>query len=115
MNSAQITATQPSYDVIIIGAGLAGCSAAIQLAQQGLQILLLEQQQYPTHKLCGELLSVEVIGIFEQLGILSTVEAAGAVPIRHATVTTWGGQSFPSDLPGTALGLSRYKLDLILM
>lgn len=103
------------YDAIIIGAGLAGCSTAIQLAQQGHRVLLLEQQRYPTHKLCGEFLSVEVISIFERLGILDAVRSAGAVPIRHASVTTCTGQSFHSDLPGTALGLSRYQLDLILM
>jgi menaquinone-9 beta-reductase len=103
------------YDAIIIGAGLAGCSTAIQLAQQGHRVLLLEQQQYPTHKLCGEFLSVEVISIFERLGILDAVRSAGAVPIRHASVSTCTGQSFRSDLPGTALGLSRYRLDSILM
>jgi menaquinone-9 beta-reductase len=103
------------YDAIIIGAGLAGCSTAIQLAQQGYQVLLLEQQRYPTHKLCGEFLSIEVISIFERLGILDAVRSAGAVPICHASVTTCTGQSFRSDLPGTALGLSRYQLDLILM
>jgi menaquinone-9 beta-reductase len=103
------------YDAIIIGAGLAGCSTAIQLAQQGHRVLLLEQQRYPTHKLCGEFLSVEVISIFERLGILDAVRSAGAVPIRHASITTCTGQSFHSDLPGTALGLSRYQLDLILM
>jgi menaquinone-9 beta-reductase len=103
------------YDAIIIGAGLAGCSTVIQLAQQGHRVLLLEQQHYPTHKLCGEFLSVEVISIFERLGILDAVRSAGAVPIRHASITTCTGQSFHSDLPGTALGLSRYQLDLILM
>ena len=103
------------YDAIIIGAGLAGCSTAIQLAQQGHRVLLLEQQRYPIHKLCGEFLSVEVISIFERLGILEAVRLAGAVPIHHASVTTCTGQSFHSDLPGIALGLSRYQLDLILM
>jgi menaquinone-9 beta-reductase len=103
------------YDAIIIGAGLAGCSTAIQLAERGHQVLLLEQQKYPTHKLCGEFLSVEVISIFERLGILNAVRSAGAVPIRHASVTTCSGQSFQSNLPGIALGLSRYQLDLILM
>lgn len=103
------------YDVVIIGAGLAGCSAAIQLAELGFQVLLLEQQRYPTHKLCGEFLSVEVIAIFERLGVLAAVQAAGAVPICHTSVSSSSGEVFHSQLPGTALGLSRYQLDLILM
>ena len=104
-----------TYDVIIIGAGLAGCSTAIQLAQRGHQVLLLEQQRYPTHKLCGEFLSVEVLAVFHALGISAAVQQAGAVPIHRSLVTTATGQSFESSLPGVALGLSRYHLDLILL
>ncbi|NEQ54626.1 MAG: FAD-dependent oxidoreductase, partial [Leptolyngbya sp. SIO3F4] len=102
------------YDVIVVGAGLAGCSAAIQLAQEGWNVLLLEQQRYPTHKLCGEFLSVEVIANFSRLGVLEAVEQAGAKPIHHTRVTTSAGATFEQDLPGTALGLSRYQLDLLL-
>jgi menaquinone-9 beta-reductase len=103
-----------NYDVIIVGAGLAGCSAAIQLAQLDYRVLLLEQQHYPAHKLCGEFLSVEVLSMFDRLGILPAVEAVGAKPIRHAYLTTAGGKSFRHELPGIALGLSRYQLDWIL-
>ncbi len=103
-----------SYDVIIIGAGLAGCSAAIQLAQRGHRILLLEQATYPTHRLCGEFLSIEVIEIFQRLGILDAVQQAGAHPIQRAYLTAPRGASFRCELPGTALGLSRYQLDRIL-
>ena len=102
------------YDIIVTGAGLAGCSSAIQLAEQGYRVLLLEQQRYPVHKLCGEFLSVEVIAAFERLGILEAVRQAGAHSIRRTYLTTSTGASFESELPGVALGLSRYQLDLIL-
>jgi len=102
------------YDAIIIGAGLSGCSAAIQLAQHGYQVLLLEQSHYPIHKVCGEFLSIEVIEIFEKLGVLERVKELGAHPIHRAYLTTAVGASFRSQLPNTALGLSRYQLDLLL-
>lgn len=35
------------YDVIIVGAGIAGCSAAITAARAGLDVLLLEQAKTP--------------------------------------------------------------------
>jgi len=107
--------TPPSYDVIVVGGGLAGCSAAMQLARQGYACLLLEKQHYPAHKLCGEFLSVEVMGVFERLGVLADVMAAGAQPIDHTVVTTAAGTRFESPLPGTALGLSRYRLDHLLI
>ncbi|MCY7336265.1 MAG: NAD(P)/FAD-dependent oxidoreductase [Chamaesiphon sp.] len=102
------------YDAVIIGAGLAGCSAAIQMAATGVRVLLLEQSRYPVHKLCGEFLSVEVTAAFERLGILESVQTAGASSIRRAYLTTKNGKSFHHPLPGTALGLSRYRLDAIL-
>jgi menaquinone-9 beta-reductase len=102
------------YDVIVVGAGLSGSSAAIQLAAQGVTVLLLEQAHYPTHRLCGEFLSVEVLATFVQLGILDAVRKAGAHPIQEAYLTTSSGATFQRKLPGTALGLSRYQLDSIL-
>ena len=102
------------YDAIAIGAGLSGCSAAIQLAKRGYRVLLLEQSHYPMHKLCGEFLSIEVTEAFENLGILEQVRKVGAHPINRAYLTTASGASFRSDLPSAALGLSRYQLDLML-
>jgi len=103
-----------NYDAIAIGAGLSGCSAAIQLAKLGYRVLLLEQSHYPMHKLCGEFLSVEVTESFEHLGIMEQVRKVGAQPIHRAYLTTSGGASFRSKLPSTAMGLSRYQLDLML-
>lgn len=102
------------YDAIAIGAGLSGCSAAIQLAKRGFRVLLLEQSHYPIHKLCGEFLSVEVTEAFENLGILEQVRKVGAHPIHRAYLTTASGASFHSSLPSAALGLSRYRLDLMM-
>ncbi len=103
-----------TYDAVIIGGGLAGCAAATHLARRGLAVLLLEKQRYPVHKLCGEFLSVEVAASLERLGVLAAIQAAGAHPIDAVTVTTAGGAVFESALPGTALGLSRYRLDPLL-
>ncbi|PZO37662.1 MAG: NAD(P)/FAD-dependent oxidoreductase [Pseudanabaena frigida] len=103
-----------NYDAIAIGAGLSGCSAAIQLAKLGYRVLLLEQSHYPVHKLCGEFLSIEVTEAFENLGVLERVRKVGAHPIHRAYLTTSSGASFRSALPSAALGLSRYQLDLML-
>lgn len=104
-----------AFDAVVIGGGLAGASTACQLARQGAQVLLVEKRRYPEHKLCGEFLSVEVEGAFERLGVLATVRGAGAVPVRRVRVTTAGGAAFEAALPGTGLGLSRYRLDALLL
>ena len=48
-----ISSAQKTYDVAVIGAGPAGCSAAAALAQQGLSVLLLEKATLPRYKTCG--------------------------------------------------------------
>lgn len=103
------------YDAIILGGGLAGGAAATLLAEQGWRVLVLERHRYPVHKLCGEFLSPEVQAVFARLGVLEAVQEAGARPIRHTRITTADGAVFASDLPGTALGLSRYMLDPLLL
>ena len=41
------------YDLIVVGAGPAGASAARTAAQLGLKTLLLEKDKLPRNKLCG--------------------------------------------------------------
>ena len=46
------------YDVIIVGAGPAGSSAAIRLAENGVRVLVLEEKRMPREKLGVLLLDV---------------------------------------------------------
>lgn len=57
----------PDYDVIIIGAGPAGCVCALELAGYGLRIALLEKNRFPRDKICGDALSPDVLN---QLNLL---------------------------------------------
>ncbi len=49
------------YDVLIIGAGPAGCAAAQQLSGKGLKIALVEKYRFPRDKICGDALSPDVV------------------------------------------------------
>ncbi|MEQ8908677.1 MAG: geranylgeranyl reductase family protein [Vicingaceae bacterium] len=52
------------FDVIIVGAGPAGCAAAFMLAQQNLEVVILEKGQFPRDKICGDALSPDVMNQF---------------------------------------------------
>ena len=103
------------HDVIIIGAGPAGSAAAVQLAEQGHSVLLVEKKTYPVHKLCGEFLSTEVMVLLDRIGAYEAVAAAGAQTMDRARITTAKGATFNTRLNGTALGLSRHAFDRILV
>ena len=55
------------YDLAVIGGGPAGAAAAITSARQGHRVLLLERGKYPRHKVCGEFVSAESLGILRSL------------------------------------------------
>ena len=42
-----------SYDVIIVGAGPAGATLAYELAEKGVEVLLLEKEKLPRYKCCA--------------------------------------------------------------
>lgn len=48
-------------DVIVIGAGPAGCAAAYDLARGGLNVLLLDRKTFPRLKPCGGALTVKAV------------------------------------------------------
>ena len=45
------------YDIVIVGAGPAGCTAALALQNSGLNVLLLEKSVFPRDKVCGDAVS----------------------------------------------------------
>jgi flavin-dependent dehydrogenase len=105
-----------TYDVVIAGAGPAGTSAAIHLAQGGARVLLAEQKKFPRPKLCGEFISPECLSHFEQLGVAKEMHAAGGARLTQTVFYSRGGRcvSVPSEWFGnqnTALGLSRAEMD----
>jgi len=55
------------YDLIVIGAGPGGSSAAILAARKGARVLLLERGAFPRHKVCGEFVSAESLDLLETL------------------------------------------------
>jgi len=99
------------YDVIVIGGGVAGCAISALLAQRGVTVQLVERGSYPAHKICGEFLSIETQAILDRLGLPETLERYGAAAIDKVTITSQFGRRWQGRLPGTAYGLSRYKLD----
>ncbi|WP_445737417.1 NAD(P)/FAD-dependent oxidoreductase [Mariniflexile sp.] len=98
-----------TFDVIIIGGGLAGLSSAIHLSKYGFKVLLIEKNSYPKHKVCGEYISNEVLPYLEFLGI--DVFQLGAQKINKFELSTPKNKLLKSDLSLGGFGISRYTLD----
>jgi FADH2-dependent halogenase len=81
MPSNQVTATD--WDVIIIGGGPAGSTAATTLAQAGRRVLVLEKSKFPRFHI-GESLLPYNRRIFDELGVWDKIEAQGFTVKRAA-------------------------------
>jgi flavin-dependent dehydrogenase len=101
-------------DIIIVGAGLAGSGLAHALARQGWDVLLIERDVFPRHKVCGEFLSPESQGSLAALGLRDTVAALEPTRMVAAALTARAGRTLRVGLPGEAWGVSRYALDAAL-
>ncbi|QOS78906.1 NAD(P)/FAD-dependent oxidoreductase [Paenibacillus sp. JNUCC31] len=101
-------------DVIVIGAGIAGSTCALQLAKQGHRTLLLDRQEFPRHKTCGEFMSPETKEMLEYLGIYLLDQEIMPSNIDLAKIIMPLGGEIKAPLPGSAYGISRYELDRIL-
>ena len=98
-----------SADIIIIGGGLAGLVSAIHLSKAGLQVTLIEKNEYPKHKVCGEYISNEVLPYLQQLG--ADPMTTGAKKISRFLLSTTRGKTIEATLPLGGFGVSRYTLD----
>lgn len=98
-------------ELVIIGAGPAGSSAAAVLAQAGVDVLLLEQQRFPRHKVCGEFLSPETRRSLRRMGLYAVIEALSPALIERAKLVSPVGLAVPITLPDRAWGVSRFAFD----
>jgi menaquinone-9 beta-reductase len=64
-------------DVIIVGAGPAGCATAMGLSDRGLAVTLLDRATFPRDKVCGEGLMPHGVAALEALGLRQRVLDAG--------------------------------------
>jgi menaquinone-9 beta-reductase len=102
------------HDLIVIGGGPAGTATAILCARHGARVLLLERGRLPRHKVCGEFVSAESLGV---LSNLLDREAAGllrdAIRIPHARMFV-DGRVLQALIDPAAASIARFDLDATL-
>jgi flavin-dependent dehydrogenase len=106
--------TNVDFDLVVIGGGPAGSSAAITAARSGMRVQLVERGRFPRHKVCGEFVSAESL---ELLGWLLGETAPGL--IRNSLPLSAGrllmdGRTLHISVNPSAASISRYDLDFAL-
>jgi len=102
------------YDLIVIGGGPAGTSAAITLAKAGVSVLLLERGAFPRHKVCGEFVSAESLDLLDAL-LDSTHKSLLSQAIRIVETRAYlDGQPIETAIDPAAVSIARLDLDAAL-
>lgn len=104
------------FDLIVVGAGPAGSAAAITAARRGRRVLLLERGSFPRHKVCGEFVSPESLGLLEEFAGESAPLASllrQAERIAQARVFL-DGQMWELPVEPAAASIPRFDLDAAL-
>ena len=95
--------TPSSTDVLVVGAGPAGASAAAWAARSGLEVLLADAATFPRDKACGDGLTPRAIAELNRLGLEDWVRLQGtnrglrAAGFGRELRLPWPGGSLPAN------------------
>ena len=108
-------------DVVVVGGGPAGSVSAMLLARQGFDVTLLERQDFPRHKPCGDCLSPGANPVLKRLGLWEGVQRCGPAELRGWRLVAPGGASFTTrfaeimDGCESGIAISRDRFDAVLL
>ncbi|MET7474083.1 FAD-dependent oxidoreductase [Streptomyces sp. NPDC005648] len=113
------------FDVIVVGGGPAGSTAATAVALRGHRVLLLEQQAFPRYQIGESLLPSTVHGVCRILGVEDEVARAG-FKVKRGGTFRWGRNRDPwqfsfalsprlADPTSFAYQVERQRFDAILL
>jgi geranylgeranyl reductase family protein len=105
-------ATGQDWDVTVVGAGPAGATAAIHLAQRRRRVLLLDRFAFPRDKVCGDALIPDAIRSLERAGLYDEVSALG---LETQLGSVFSPSRIQFEVPGQFITIKRVVLDNLIV
>lgn len=104
-----------TFDCAIIGAGPAGCAAAMYLARAGRSVALIDRAAFPRRKACGEGILPAGVTVLRELGVYDEAETLGRKFCGVAWTTREGRYARSRFPDGHGLAVPREDLDHLLL
>ncbi|GIH11524.1 FAD-dependent oxidoreductase [Rhizocola hellebori] len=77
-----------TYDVIVVGARVAGAATAMLLARRGLRVLALDRVAFPSDTISSHQVQLPGVALLHRWGLLDQIRASGAPPTREVRFDT---------------------------
>ncbi|MDX1662252.1 MAG: NAD(P)/FAD-dependent oxidoreductase [Candidatus Promineifilaceae bacterium] len=85
-------------DVIVVGAGPAGATAAMSLAQKGYDVLMLDRKQFPRDKACGDGIPASALTLLFSLGMEEKIRNANFYHVDKIRLVSPKGYMMDAEL-----------------
>lgn len=119
ISNGRFVQCRSSYDVIIVGASVAGAATAYWLGRAGVRVLLVDSAQFPRDKPCGEGIMPAGVGALARMNLLTTLIEHGAYTFDGITFRDhhgcWVSGSFAEAGRGRGLICRRWRLDATIL
>jgi len=104
------------YDAVIVGAGLAGCTAAILFGKKGARVALIDRNPDPGayKKICTHFIQASASPVIDSLGLCNLIEEAGGLKNYGEFWTKWGWIREPANSRRYGYNIRRETLDPLL-
>lgn len=103
------------FDAVVVGAGPAGSSTALQLASRGRRVLLVDARRFPRDKSCGDGLTRSAVASLKSMGVLSSLGEPQQIRGLRLLVEGEGRRDVQYDEGQEGLVVRRFELDQALV
>ncbi|HEV2786815.1 MAG TPA: FAD-dependent oxidoreductase, partial [Solirubrobacteraceae bacterium] len=121
LSTGPLAGPMTDADVVIVGAGPAGATAAAHLADAGRDVVLIDKEAFPREKVCGDGLTPRAVQQLLELGLDAEAAAIPEGWMRSEGLRVHGGGvvlelPWPQlhDFPAHSLTCTRLEFDLTL-
>jgi flavin-dependent dehydrogenase len=104
--------TPQRAEVLVVGAGPAGSTAAYLLARQGRDVLLVDRERFPRPKTCGDGLTPRAVATLDRLNLQDSVLEAAPTRITGTRLVAPNGHLWNASFADYAASYSAYGLTL---
>ena len=99
IETGDVPETGSTFDVIVVGGGPGGCSAAGYLSMAGKKVLLIEKGVWPRDKICGDAVGGKSLSHVRALGVKETLESTPHFRVNGILFSSPNGKEVRVPLP----------------